>query len=35
MRNFFKQWKGKTLPDALKNIAEERKMRYSFAFKYP
>lgn len=35
MRNFFKQWKNKSLPDVMKQIAEEKKMRYSFAFKYP
>lgn len=35
MRNFFKQWKSKTIVDALKTIADDKKMRFSHAFKYP
>lgn len=35
MRNFFKQWKSKTLDQALAKIWEEKKMRYSHSFKYP
>ena len=35
MRNFFKQWKSKTLVDALKQIAEDKKMRFSHAYRYP
>jgi hypothetical protein len=35
MRNFFKQWKSKTLVESMRQISEEKKMRFSFAFKYP
>lgn len=35
MRNFFKQWKSKTLDQAIAKIWEEKKMRYCHSFKYP